>query len=102
MDTENVYKNYYYSETQNKVNLENLVRISVDIILPNPNFNLYKFMKIQMIFVNKMSSPSNDEIVQSRLTGEWLITDIGYSWSRGKLEQNVNLVRKEIGKHQLK
>jgi hypothetical protein len=48
-----------------------------------------------------MSSPSNDEIVQSRLTGEWLITDIGYSWSRGKLEQNVNL-RKEIGKHQLK
>jgi hypothetical protein len=29
-------------------------------------------MKIQMIFVNKMS-PSNDEIVQSRLTGEWLI-----------------------------
>jgi hypothetical protein len=59
-------------------------------------------MKIQMIFVNKMSSPSNDEIVQSRLTGEWLITDIGYSWSRGKLEQNVNLVRKEIGKHQLK
>jgi hypothetical protein len=58
-------------------------------------------MKIQMIFVNKMS-PSNDEIVQSRLTGEWLITDIGYSWSRGKLEQNVNLVRKEIAKHQLK
>jgi hypothetical protein len=44
-------------------------------------------MKIQMIFVNKMSSPSNDEIVQSRLTGEWLITDIGYSWSRGKIEQ---------------
>jgi hypothetical protein len=30
-------------------------------------------MKIQMIFVNKMSSPSNDEIVQSRLTGEWLL-----------------------------
>jgi hypothetical protein len=54
-------------------------------------------MKIQMIFVNKMS-PSNDEIVQSRLTGEWLITDIGYSWSRGKLEQNVNL----NCKHQLK
>jgi hypothetical protein len=49
------------------------------LYLPNPNFNLYKFMKIQMIFVNKMSSPSNDEIVQSRLTGEWLITDIGYS-----------------------
>lgn len=98
MDTENVYKNYYYSETQNKVNLENLVRISVDIVLPNPNFNLYKFMKIKMIFVNKISSPSNDEIIQSRLTGEWLIADIGYSWSRGKLEQNVNLVRKEIGK----
>jgi hypothetical protein len=32
MDTENVYKNYYYSETQKS---RNLVRISVDIILPN-------------------------------------------------------------------
>jgi hypothetical protein len=27
---------------KHKTNLENLVRISVDIILPNPNFNLYK------------------------------------------------------------
>jgi putative chitinase len=98
MDTENVYKNYYYSETQNKVNLDNLVRISVDITLPNPNFNLYKFMKIQLVFVNPMSSPSNDEVVQSRLTGEWLIVDIGYVWTKGKLTQTLNLVRKEIGK----
>jgi hypothetical protein len=57
MDTENVYKNYYYSETQNKVNLENLVRISVDIILPNQISTCINLLKIQMIFVNKMSSP---------------------------------------------
>lgn len=98
MDTENVHKNYYYSETQNKVNLDNLVRISVDITLPNPNFNLYKFMKIQLVFVNTMSSPTNDEVIQSRLSGEWLIVDIGYVWVKGKLTQSLNLVRKEIGK----
>lgn len=98
MDTENVHKNYYYSETQNKVNLDNLVRISVDITLPNPNFNLYKFMKIQLVFVNPMSSPTNDEVIQSRLSGEWVIVDIGYTWVKGKLTQALNLVRKEIGK----
>ena len=53
MDTENVHKNYYYSETQNQVNLDNMVRISVDLELPNANFNLYKFMKIKLVFTNE-------------------------------------------------
>jgi hypothetical protein len=89
MDTENVYKNYYYSETQKS---RNLVRISVDIILPNQiltciNWKYKWYLLIKWVVCN-------DEIVQSRLTGEWLITDIGYSWSRGKLEQNVNCEKK--------
>lgn len=98
MDTENVHKQYYYSETQNKVNFDNMARISVDLELPNANFNLYKFMKIQLNFVNMKTSVNNDEISQKRLTGEWVIIDISYTWTQGNLTQKVTAVRKELSK----
>lgn len=98
MDTTNVHKNYYYSETQNRVNLDNMVRISVDLELPNANFNLYKFMKIYITFVNERPTVSASEVVESRLTGEWVIVDIGYKWNKGNLRQTVRAVRKELGK----
>ena len=98
IDTENVHKNYYYSETQNKVNLDNMVRISVDMELPNPNFNLYKFMKVQINFINQKNTPTNEDIFIQRLTGEWVIIDIGYKWSKGKFIQTVKAVRKELSK----
>ena len=54
MDTENVHKNYYYSETQNQVNLDNMVRICVDLEMGNPNFNLYKFQKVHYLPIRYM------------------------------------------------
>jgi hypothetical protein len=98
MDTENVHKNYYYSETQNKVNLENMVRISVELELPNPNFNLYKFQKVQIAFINEKNTPTNPDPNQARLSGEWMIIDIAYNWASGKLTQEVKCVRKELSK----
>lgn len=98
MDSENVHKQYYYSETQNRVNLDNMVRISVDLELPNANFNLYKFMKIQINFVNDKTTITNDEVASSRLTGEWVVIDISYKWSKGNLKQIVRAVKKELGK----
>ncbi len=98
MDTENVHKNYYYSETQNQVNLDNMVRISVDLEMGNPNFNLYKFQKIQIIFSNEKNTPSNSDKTQARLNGEWMIIDIAYSWTGGHLTQEVKCVRKELSK----
>lgn len=98
MDTENVHKNYYYSETQNQVNLDNMVRISVDLEMGNPNFNLYKFQKIQIAFISEKNTPSNPDANQARLTGEWMIIDISYNWAGGKLQQQVKCVRKELSK----
>lgn len=98
LDTSNVHKNYYYSETQNRVNLDNMVRISVDLELPNANFNLYKFMKINITFVNERPTVSASEVIESRLTGEWVIIDIAYKWNKGNLKQTVRAVRKELGK----
>jgi hypothetical protein len=98
MDTENVHKNYYYSETQNQVNLDNMVRISVDLEMGNANFNLYKFQKIQIAFISEKNTPSNPDPNQARLSGEWMIIDISYNWSGGKLQQQVKCVRKELSK----
>jgi hypothetical protein len=98
MDTENVHKNYYYSETQNQVNLDNMVRITVDLVLPNANFNLYKFQKIEIAFINQKNGPSNPDVNQSRISGEWMIIDIAYNWNGSKLSQEVKCVRKELSK----
>ena len=98
MDTENVHKNYYYSETQNQVNLDNMVRICVDLEMGNPNFNLYKFQKVQIVFSNEKNTPTNSDQTQARLNGEWMIIDIAYSWTSGHLTQEVKCVRKELSK----
>ena len=98
MDSENVHTNYYYSETQNKVNLDNMVKISVDLTLPNANFNLYKYMKVEIAFINQQNTPTITDISQERLSGEWMIIDISYLWIRGKLTQTLKCVRKELSK----
>jgi hypothetical protein len=98
MDSENVHANYYYSETQNKVNLDNMVKISVDLTLPNANFNLYKYMKVEISFINQQNTPTITDISQERLSGEWMIIDISYLWIRGKLTQTLKCVRKELSK----
>ncbi len=98
MDTENVHKNYYYSETQNQVNLDNMVRISVDLVLPNANFNLYKFQKVKLSFINQKNGPSNPDVSVDRLSGDWMIIDIIYNWTRGRLIQEIKCSRKELSK----
>ena len=98
VDMENVHKNYLYAQIQNKANFENLARITVELDLANPNFNLYRFQKIEIIFVNDKSVPSAPEDVQSRISGEWIILEIIYNWSGGKMSQHLVCARKELGK----
>jgi hypothetical protein len=98
IDTENTHIHYLYSEAQNQVNLDNLVRIAVDLELPHANFNLYKFMKIKLNFINQKNTVTTTEVSQSRLTGEWIIIDIAYKWTKGSLKQTVKAVKKELGK----
>ena len=98
VDLENVHKNYLYAQIQNKTNFENLARITVDIELPNPNFNLYRFQKIEITFVNDKSTITAPENIQTRISGEWIILEIMYSWMGGKMSQRLVCARKELGK----
>jgi hypothetical protein len=98
IDMSNSHKNYLYSPTQNKVNFDNLTRISCEMELPNGNFNLYKFQKIKIYFVNSAPTVTEPDKSQVRLNGDWMVVDISYNWSRGKLTQNIVVARKELSK----
>jgi hypothetical protein len=98
IDTDNVHKNYNYALTQNRINLNDLNKIVLDISMPNPNFNLYKFQKIKVEIINDSSSPTEPDPMNYRYSGEYIILDITYIWNGGKLGQDVRLVRKELGK----
>ena len=98
IDDDNVHKNYNYASTQNRINLDNLVKIQCDLTLPTPNFNLYKFQKIKIIFVNDSKTPIADETSMQRYTGEWQIIDISYIWKAGKFSQKIKAVRRELSK----
>lgn len=98
IDLDNVHPNYLYAIDQNKRNLINLTNISITMDLPNPNFNLYKYQKVQLDFINQQQNPTNENLIDDRLTGEWIIIEIGYSWRNKGLVQKLTLVRKELGK----
>jgi hypothetical protein len=98
IDTDNVHKNYNYAITQNRINLNDLNKIVLEISMPNPNFNLYKFQKINVQITNPTTTPANTEEINFRYSGDYIILDITYLWMGGKLSQKVKLVRKEMGK----
>lgn len=99
IDTDNVHKNHNYAVTQNRINLDNMMKNQMDIKLPNPNFNIYKYQKIDVSLVKEAATLGSEEIVEWRYSGEWLISEIAYDYSNGKLSQEVKLVRKEMGKN---
>jgi hypothetical protein len=98
VDMDNVHKNYHYSETQNKINLDNLVKITADLELPQANYNLYKYQKIKVNFTNLKRTEASPTMLDQRMSGEWMIIDIRYTWKSGKLSQKVKIARKELNK----
>jgi len=98
IDTDNVHKNYNYAVTQNKINLDNMMKNQMDISLPNPNFNLYRFQKIQVFLMKDAATVAAPETIQWRYSGEWMIASIKYTFLNGALSQDITLARKEMGK----
>ena len=98
VDMDNVHENYIYSEIQNRVNLDNLVKITADLELPQANYNLYKYQKIRVNFINMKRTETSKTYLDERMSGEWLIIDIRYTWRGGKLSQKIQIARKELNK----
>lgn len=95
---DNVHKNYKYAIDHNLRNLDNLSNVSMELTLPNVNYNLYKYQKINLTFINKSQTMTNQKVKDERLSGEWLIIDIRYTWKKNAISQSLTIVRKELGK----
>lgn len=97
-DMENVHKNYLYAETQNKTNFDNLSRIGLNLQMPNANFTMYKFQKVNIRMINPTTTVSLPDVSYERLTGDYLVVNIEYLWQSQKMAQRVLTVRKELSK----
>jgi hypothetical protein len=98
VDIENVHKNYVYALTQNDRNFKNLVNVSATIDLLNPNYNIYRYQKVNIMLVNEKQTPSNENIIDERMSGEWIVLNIAYLWRNASLIQRLTIVRKELSK----
>ena len=117
-DSDNIHPNYLYAGMQNKQNLEFLQKIKMKVTLGMMNFNLYRFQKIEIRFY-KLKEFSDKETtvevsqqnidkgtgmdfdydkINQRLSGEWLITAINYTFNKvGGFSQELTVVRRELG-----
>jgi len=98
IDTTNVHQNWSYAVEQNKRNLTNLSNITLQADLPSPNYNLYKFQKIKINIVNQKQTVTNVDIIDQRISGDWVIIDIRFIWDGNSLKQSITCTRKELGK----
>ena len=120
VDTDNVHKYFLYANKNNERNLEFLQKVKMNITITSANFNLYRFQKV-LVNLYKINDMANDEdesksepfspeqagVIQDeyklnqRLSGEWLITSINYSYSKtGTFKQEVVLVKRELSFNQ--
>jgi len=108
LDTDNVHKNFMYSQKQNMNNLDFLQKIRMSVTLTHPNFNLNRFQKVKVELYELSDilkkSKKYDNIydvdkdkINQRLSGEWLVTGINYKFSikEGNV-QEVTLVKREL------
>lgn len=95
IDVDNSHINFNYAIALNGRNITELEKISMDVILPNPNFNLFKFQKIKLLIVNSTNTPSKG-IKNERISGEWLVLNINWIMEKGIFYQKVRLVKRDL------
>ena len=100
IDTDNVHKNYNYAITQNKINIDNLNKMVLTVEIPNLNFGLYLYQKVNVLIVNeKPATETNRETIQWRKSGDYIISEINFNWNGLSFKQELKLIRKELGKN---
>jgi hypothetical protein len=121
VDIDNIHKNFYYSLVQNERNMKYFQKIKMKVVLSSPNFNLYRFQMINVKIYKLQELDSKTRItppdgrdklagvniyedkLNKRLSGNWMISGINYKFSADVgWEQEINLVRRELGDSQLK
>lgn len=95
IDTKNMYPDFLWAKLQNEENLQDLQKITMQIILPKPNFNIKRFDKINLVFANNnVTVAGNSKNI--KLNGQWLVTGLYFEYNGELLYQYVNIVKREL------
>jgi len=95
IDTANAFPDFLWAKMQNKENVTDLQKIPLQIFLPVPNFNIRRFEKVKLMFVNTNVGAVN-KATNTKLCGEWMVVGLSFEWSGGSLGQYVSLVKREL------
>lgn len=102
MDLDNCHENYLYSEVNNNLNLKFSQKLKMVITLKQVNYSLYRFQNVLVELykggiVENEGTGDNSEILNRKLSGEWLITAINYTYSKTKGPvQKITLIKREL------
>ena len=94
-NADNSHNNFNYSRTHNDRNILEADKLLMEIEIPQPNFNLYRYQKIRVLFSHNAPSAATG-MVNSRFTGDWMIADIRYVLVNGRFSQLLSLVKREL------
>ena len=95
LDKDNMHINMPYAYAQNKQNIIDVQKIIVQIHMPTPNYLLYRYQKIKVIFSQQEATITASH-ANNRLSGHWLIVGISNDYSKGSNEQVVTMVKREL------
>jgi hypothetical protein len=118
IDTDNVHKNILYAQKQNENNILSLQKIKMNVVMPNPNFSLFRFQPVELVLYDLTDMETkkgkddqsveqvyaNENKINNRLSGKWLITGINWVMDKRNMQkggqsifvQEVTLVRREL------
>lgn len=95
LDTKNMHADMLWAIVQNQENMYDLQKITMQITLPTPNFNIKRYEKIKLIFVTENINATGTK-KNLKLNGDWLVTGIDFKWSGSAFYQVLNIVKREI------
>lgn len=96
IDTQNMHPDYLWAEMQNMENIYDLEKLSMNIKMPNPNFNIKRFEKVSLTYSNNNVNATGKSR-NFKLNGEWLVTGITFNWDgQNKYYQTITIVKREL------
>ena len=95
-DEGNAHSNFNYSLIQNQINIDEISKISIDIKIPTPNFNVYILQKIYLALIKQKPGINQTSLRYKRLVGNWLSTNISFVFDGSAFFQKINLIKREL------
>jgi hypothetical protein len=97
VEHDNIHTNYNYATVLNKCNNDELYKLNLTLYLTFPNYNYYKYQKVEVIIYEMNASRSEENVINRKLSGEWVVTAINFTFNKDEgLVQVMKLARRKL------